>query len=146
MMKSEGFFKLRISHTCSSDCSVCDGRCTYTHLSHAHFLFVTYRHRVHAWLKVFAVCMSHISVSLSHVSSTILVVPARSLRHHVPVRTFFVELYPTQKRGSSAVPHERRGVWLLGRSHALHTSSTTGRSRFSTQVTLPLKTRRETSC
>ena len=55
-----------------------------------------------------------------HVSPSIFAVPARSLRHHVPVRTVFVELYPTQKRGSSALPHERRGVWLPGRSYALH--------------------------
>ena len=57
-----------------------------------------------------------------HVSSAILVVPARSLRHHVSVSTLFVELYPTQKkRGSSALPHERQEFWLPGRSHALHT-------------------------
>ena len=54
-------------------------------------------------------------------SSAILVVPA-PLRHHVPVRTVFVELSPTQQRGSSALPHERRGVWPSGRSHALHTT------------------------
>ena len=38
---------------------------THTLLSHAHFLCVTCRHRAHAWLKVFAVCMWHISISLS---------------------------------------------------------------------------------
>ena len=68
-------------------------------------------------------CSAHvISLHLAlfpHVSSALLVVPARSLRHHIPVRTVFVELYPSQKRGSSALPHERWGVWLLGRSHAL---------------------------
>ena len=52
----------------------------------------------------------------SHVSPAILVVPARSHRHHVPVRTVFVELYSTHKRGSSALLHERRGVWLPRRS------------------------------
>ena len=47
--------------------TVCATGCVHTHtlLSHAHFLCVTYRHRVRAWLKVFAVCMSHISISLS---------------------------------------------------------------------------------
>ena len=56
----------------------------------------------------------------SHVSSTILAVPARSLRHLVPVCTFLAELFPIRKRGSSALPHERRGVWLPGRSHGVH--------------------------
>ena len=28
---------LKVSHTCSSDYSVYDGRCTYTHILHAHF-------------------------------------------------------------------------------------------------------------
>ena len=62
----------------------------------------------------------------THVSSAVLVVPARSLRHHVPGRTVFVELYPTHKRVSSALPHERRGVWLPGRSHALQSPDGSG--------------------
>ena len=53
--------------------------------------------------------------SLSHVSSAVLVVPARSLRHLVPVCTFLAELSPIRKRGSSALPHGRRGVGLPGR-------------------------------
>ena len=32
-----------------------------THIFFAHFPCVTYRHRAHAWLKVFAVCMSYLS-------------------------------------------------------------------------------------
>ena len=69
-------------------------------------------------------CARHISPSQrlhSHVSSAVLAFPARSLRDHVPVYTIFDELYPARKRGSYALPHERRGVWLPGRSHALHT-------------------------
>ena len=50
MMKSEGFQPM-ISNTCRSNHSVCDGGCTHTLLSHADFLCVTYRHRVHAWPK-----------------------------------------------------------------------------------------------
>ena len=90
------------------------------------FPCVTYRQE-HAWLKVFAVCMCvcHISPSrplLSHVSSAVFAVPAGPLRHQVPVCTFFVERYETQKRGSSAPPHVRQGVALPGRSHALNNS------------------------
>ena len=65
----------------------------------------------------------HISPSRSlhsHVSSSVFAAPARSLRHHVQVCTVFVELDQTQKRGSSAPPHVRQGVWLIGRSHALN--------------------------
>ena len=67
-------------------------------------------------------CACHISPShplLSHVSSAVFAVPARSLRDHILVRTVFAGLHPMRKRGSSALPHERRGVWLPGRSHAL---------------------------
>ena len=42
---------------------------------------------------------------------------------HLPdfdVVDFLAELFPTRKRRSSTLPYERRGVWLLGRSHALH--------------------------
>ena len=92
----------------------------YTHsVSHAHFL-CTFPHGSKCLQ-----CACRISPSRflhSHVSSTVFAVPALSLRHHVPICTVFVELYPTRKRGSSALPHERRGVWLLGRSHALHRS------------------------
>ena len=68
-------------------------------------------------------CSCHMSPShllLSHDSSAVRAVPARSLRHVVPVCTFLAELFPIRKRGSSAPPHVRRGVWLFGRSHALH--------------------------
>ena len=70
------------------------------------------------------VCSAHVtSLHLplhSHVSSAVFAVPARSLRDHISVCTVFAELFPIRKRGSSALPHERRGVWPLGRSHALH--------------------------
>ena len=43
--------------------------CTHTpcrtHIFLTHFLCVAYRHRAHAWLKVFAVRMSHLSISPS---------------------------------------------------------------------------------
>ena len=53
------FFK-RYSHICSSDFSVYDGECTYSHLLQAHFsahsaCTVTFAHlhacHTHAWLK-----------------------------------------------------------------------------------------------
>ena len=83
------------------------------------FLCVAYRHE-HAWFKMFAVIMSYLSISPSPFTCFILAVPARSLRHVVPFCTFLAELFPIRKRGSSALPHERRRVWLPGRSHALH--------------------------
>ena len=51
---------LKVSYTCSSDYSVYDGGCAYTHLSHAHFsahstCTVTFARfhacHIHAWLK-----------------------------------------------------------------------------------------------
>ena len=57
----------------------------------------------------------------SHVSSVVLLpVPARSLRHLIPSYFFLAELFPIRKRGSSAIPHERRKLWPPDRSHALH--------------------------
>ena len=50
----------RVSYTCSSNYSVYDGRCTHTHLSHAHFsahsaltAYFTHLHtcHIHVWLK-----------------------------------------------------------------------------------------------
>ena len=63
-------------------------------------------------------------VTLDYVTpDTVPSVHARSFRDHIPdldVCTFLAELFWIQKRGSSALPHERRGVWLPGRSPALH--------------------------
>ena len=107
-----------------SACSTRTTFCTHTpcrpRIFLTHFPCVAYRHRV--WLKVFAVRMSCLPSHLlpSHVSSTVFAVPARSPRHFVPVCSFLAELFPIRKRRSSALPHERRGVWLPGRSHALH--------------------------
>ena len=119
------FFSLKISHPRSGNYCVCDGECTHTpcrtHIFLTPFPCVTYRHRVHAWLKVFAVRMSFLSISPSPFSCfirrpccsrTVTSAPRSCL--HLPCRTV-----PGPKRGSSALPHERRGVWLPGRSHAL---------------------------
>ena len=61
--------KLKVSHTCSSNYSVCDGGCTHTpcrtHIFFAHFPCATYRHRVQAWLNIFTVHISYISISPS---------------------------------------------------------------------------------
>ena len=80
------------SYTCSSDYSVYDGRCTYTHLLHAHFsahgaCTVTFAH-LHARMAQLSVkrCLHMCRFSPSrllpsHVSP-IFAVPARSLRDH----------------------------------------------------------------
>ena len=67
---------------------------------------------------VFSVCVSYLPISPSPFSCFIrrlLLFP-----HGQFDTTFPSELYQAQKRGSSAPPHVRRGVWLLGRSHALN--------------------------
>ena len=106
---------------------MCDGWCTHT-TRRTHMFsdtvslrdVQTSRTRMAHWSLQCAWRISPSRFLCSHVSSAILVVPARLLPHHVPARTVFVELSSTQKRGSSALPHERRGVWLPGRFHALH--------------------------
>ena len=88
------------------------------------------RVNTHAWLKsVKGVCSVHVaylhlafSVFMFHPPSLLL--PNGHFDSTFP-STVFVELYPTQKRGSSALPHERRGVKLPGRSHAFHTACLT---------------------
>ena len=99
----------------------------YTHsVSHAHFsdLFLAWRQDIactHG--SGCSQCACHVSPSHllpSHVSFTVFATPARSPRHFVPVCTFLAELFPIRERGSSALPHARRGVWLPGRSDALH--------------------------
>ena len=116
-------FGIRITHTRSGNYCVCDGG---VHTHHAHFLrtfFLAWRTDTNTHDSRCLQCVCHISPPRplhSHVSSAVFAVPARSLRHHVPVCTVFIELYQTQKRGSSALPHVRRGVWLPGRSHALN--------------------------
>ena len=106
--------------------TVCATGRVHTHsMSHAHFLCTFSLRDVQTRTRmaqgVCSVCVCHISPSRplhSHVSSTVFAVPALSIRHHVLVCTVFVELYQTHKRGSSAPPDVRRGVWLPGRSHA----------------------------
>ena len=60
--KSDDFFCLRIPHQRSGNFCVCDGRCTHTpcrtHIFLTHFPCAAYRHRAHAWLKVF--CSAHV--------------------------------------------------------------------------------------
>ena len=80
------------SYTCSSDYSVYDGRCTYTHLLHAHFsahgaCTVTFAH-LHARMAQLSVkrylhmCRFSPSRLLPSHVSPIFAVPARSLRDH----------------------------------------------------------------
>ena len=109
---------------------MCDGECTHTpcrtHIFLTRFLCVTCRHRVQAWLKVFAVRMSYLSNSLSilmfHPSSFFPHGHFETTFSDFDVLDFLAELHPARKRGSCALPHERLGVWLPGRSHALHRS------------------------
>ena len=72
---------------------------------------MTYRHRVHAWLKVCAVRMSYLALSILMFHPSSLLFPSAPSSSNCA---------RPRKRGSSALPHERRGVWLPGRSDALH--------------------------
>ena len=102
----------------------CTGIPSYWHFSDFHFCahsvshgHLMYRHRVHAWIKCLQ-CACQISLfhPLHSHASAVLAVPARSPRHLVLVCTFLAELFPIRKRGSSALPHERRGVDYLADS------------------------------
>ena len=64
----------------------------------------------------------HLTFSLHMFHPPSLLFPHGAPRHFVPVCTFLAELFPIRQRGSSALPRERRGVWLPGRSDALHNS------------------------
>ena len=63
----------------------------------------------------------HLTFSLLMFHPPSLLFPHGQPRHFVPVCKFLAELFPIRKRGSSAHPHGRRGVWLPGRSDAFHT-------------------------
>ena len=92
------FFCLRISHPPSGNNCVCDGVRKHTprrtHIFLTHFPCVACRHRVHAWLKVFAARMSLLSVSPSPFSCFICrpccsrtVTSTPRSRLHLPCRT-----------------------------------------------------------
>ena len=99
--------------------------CTHTpcrtHIFFAPFPCVTYRHE-HAWLK--GVCSVYV-ISLHPALSILMFHPPSLLFPH----GHFDNTFPSapssssftrpQKRGPSASPHVRRGVWPPGRSHAL---------------------------
>ena len=72
----------RVSYTCRSDYSVYAGRCTYTHLTHAHFsahsaCTITFAHfhacHTHAWLKgakkVRCTCVTSLHLAFSRLMS-----------------------------------------------------------------------------
>ena len=128
---------LRVWHPGSSDYRVCD-RCVHTHSPVARTFFRTVLHtftHLHACTfthgssvckKVCCMRMWLISISPSpfscftlHPCSSLTVTSrplSRLWRPRLPCRT----VPDPKKRGSSALPHERRGVWLPGRSHAVH--------------------------
>ena len=70
-----------------------------------------------------SVCSAHVT-SLPLTLSILMFHPPSLLFPHghfdIPVCTFLADLFLIRKRGSSALPNEKRGVWLPGRSHALH--------------------------
>ena len=83
------------------------------------FLGVAHRHRARAWLEASAVRTSSLSI---------LTFPPSLLLPHGHFETTFLsaqsllDFTRSESAGPSALPHERRGVWLPGRTHALHMS------------------------
>ena len=96
-------------------------RCTHTpcrtHIFLTHFPCVTYRHRVHAWLTVFAVRMSYLSVSPSPFSCFIRL-PCCSLtvtsRHTFPTLTTAPSLPNCSRSESAGQAHFRTGGGEFG--------------------------------
>ena len=87
------FFCLRISHARSGNYCVCDGRCTHSPCRTRIFFALSLR-GVHAWLKVFAVRMSYLTISPSPFSCFIrrfccsrTVTSTPRSRLHFPCRT-----------------------------------------------------------
>ena len=113
------------SYTCSSDYSVYDGRCTYTHLLHATHMFlhiaraqshlqIFMRVHIHAWLKVmkkvFVACVSSLSISLSPFSCLARLCRSCTLTSTSRTCPSSCRTFPCQKRRTRATPHMHRGV------------------------------------
>ena len=112
----------------------CVARTFFLHTARAHCIcahpHIFMRVHIHAWLKrEKSVCNAHV-VSL-HLALSILVSHPSLLFldghfETIPdfdVYDFLAELNPTQKRGSGALPHEHRGVWLPGQVRSHHNLS-----------------------
>ena len=94
----------------------------FLHRTHTHFLSVHNPH-IHAWLKVMSkgVCcmrMLSLSISPSRFSCLTILCPCCSLTvtsrpfPTLTSTTFWPDFARLKKRGSSALPDERQGVWL----------------------------------
>ena len=94
--------------------------CTHTpcrtHIFLTHFPCVAYRCRVHAWLKVFTVRMSYLSISPSPCSCFIrfLAVPRRLLRDHPPDFDVCTSLPSCSRSESAGQAHFRTGGGEFG--------------------------------
>ena len=126
----------RVSYTCSSDYSVYDGVCTYTHLLHAHFsvaqfalrtstllMRVTYTHGSSVCKKVFVTWVSLFSPSRllpSYVSPIFCCLRATPhLLIDFPVHTFLPYL-PVLKAQGMRISARGREVWLSGQVRPQH--------------------------
>ena len=126
------FFVAGVSHPGSCDYRVCATGGVYTHSAVARTIFfcahphIFMRVYVHAWLQVswkgllhaHAVDL-HLAFSVScftrHPCCSCTITSTPLSRPHS-----LAELCPTQKRGSSALPHEHRGVWRFGQVRSPH--------------------------
>ena len=97
----------------------------YTHsVSHAHFLCIfslrgvqTSRTRMAQGVCVAHVISHHLTFSLLMFHPPSLLFPHGHFDTSFPCAPSSPNCSRSEKRGSSALPHERRGVWLPGRSH-----------------------------
>ena len=108
--------------------------CTHS-VSHPHFICTfplrdvqTSRTRMAQGVCSVFVISLHLTLSILMFHPPSLLFPHGHFNTTFPSASF-VELHQTQKRGSSAPPHERRGVWLPGGSHALDRSRRTSAIR-----------------
>ena len=120
----------RVSYTCSSDYSVYDGRCTYTHLLHAHFfahractvtvahLHACPTHASQGCQERFFAHVSFLSISPSPFSclTHLLLSPCDSLSLSTFPSTRSCRTYLSSKRRACASPHEDEKFGYLAKS------------------------------
>ena len=108
------FFSLTISHPRSGNYCVSDGVCAHTPCRTrtllTHFPCVAHRHRAHAWLKVFAVRMSYLSISPSPFSGFMapsLLFPNDHFETTLPTLTSAPSLPNCSRSESAGLAHFR---------------------------------------
>ena len=125
---------------------VCDGKGTHTpcrtHIFLTQFPCVAYRHRVHAWLKVFAARMSYLSISPSpcscfirHLCCSRTVTSTPRSRLHLPCRT--VPDPQARVKRTSARAARSLATWPIPRTPHVVSPRSSTRSLLKTETRRP---------